>query len=168
LNQLLELASPQLAGVCLPQMTPKDILEVALIVIGSLGGGGLIVFGLSGYLGEVWADRALEKQKQEHTQLNIAFTNQLEIAKRRLQIELDAQGLLQRLRIESEFERIKELWKRIVILKDAFRALPTSGFALVNLDPEKQSTFHVNASNAFVTRFQEAYDFWSKETHSSR
>src|ERR1700731_1947465 len=96
------------------QMTPKEILEVALTVIGSLGGGGLIVFGLSGYLGKRWADRALEKQKQEYAQLNIAFTNQLDIATRRLQIELDAQGLLQKLRVESEFERVKELWRRIV------------------------------------------------------
>ncbi len=35
-------------------------------VIGSLGGGSIIVFGLSGYLGKRWADRALEKQKQEY------------------------------------------------------------------------------------------------------
>ena len=58
-------------------MTPKEILEVALTVIASLVGGGAIVFGLSGFLGKVWADRALSKQKQEYDQLNIAFTHQL-------------------------------------------------------------------------------------------
>jgi hypothetical protein len=143
-------------------MTPKEIFEVALTVIGSLGGGGLIVFGLSGYLGKRWADRALEKQKQEYAQLNIAFTNQLDIATRRLQIALDAQGLLLKLRIESEFERVKELWRRIVVLRDAFWSMPKSGFAFVNPDKEIQHQFHVKASSDFVTRFHEAYDFWSK------
>jgi hypothetical protein len=88
-------------------MSVKDILEVALTVIASLGGGGAIVFALSSYLGKRWADRALEKQKQDYAHLKIEFTNQLDI-ERRLQIELDAQGLLQKLRIESEFEKIKE------------------------------------------------------------
>jgi hypothetical protein len=147
-------------------MPVKDILEVALTVIASLGGGGAIVFGLSSYLGKRWADRALEKQKQEYAHLNIEFTNQLDIAKRRLQIELDAQGLFQRLRIESEFERIKELWRRIVILRDAFSSLPKGGFALVNPDKEIQHQFHVKCSDDFVNRLHEAYDFWSKETLS--
>src|SRR5947209_19434584 len=35
----------------------RDVLNVALVVIGSLGGGGLIVFGLSGFLGRIWIDR---------------------------------------------------------------------------------------------------------------
>ena len=58
-------------------MTFSEIAETAASVIVSLGGGGLIVFGLSSYLGKVWANRVLEKQRQENTQLNIQLTNQL-------------------------------------------------------------------------------------------
>jgi hypothetical protein len=150
----------------IPAMTAKEVFEVAAAVIASLGGGGVIVFALSGYLGKRWADRALEKQKQEYAQLNIAFTNQLDIATRRLQVALDTQGLFQRLRIESEFDRVKKLWRRVVILKDAFWLIPKSGFAFVNPDKEKQHEFHLKASSDFATRFQEAYNFWSKETLS--
>jgi hypothetical protein len=147
-------------------MNQAEIWQVAAAVIAALGGSGAIILGLSSYLGKRWADRALEKQKQEYAQLNIAFNSQLDIATRRLQIELDAQGLFQKLRIESELERIKELWRRIVILRDAFWSILKSGFAFVNPDKEKQHEFHLKASNDFVTRFQEAYEFWSKETLS--
>jgi hypothetical protein len=58
-------------------LTLKDALEIAASVIVSLGGGGAIVFALSGYLGKIWADRALEKQRQQNTQLNLEFTHQL-------------------------------------------------------------------------------------------
>jgi uncharacterized membrane protein len=57
-------------------MTFSEIAEMAASVIVSLGGG-LIVFGLSSYLGKVWANRVLEKQRRENTQLNIQLTNQL-------------------------------------------------------------------------------------------
>ncbi len=62
----------------------KDVFEVAAAVIVSLGGGGAIVFRLSGFLGKLWADRALqtqkeeserqlEEQRQQYAQLNISF-----------------------------------------------------------------------------------------------
>ena len=71
-------------------MNFKDVVEVGAAVITSLGGGGALVLGFSNYLGKIWADRALEKQRHEYSQLNIAFQNQLDMATRRLQVELDA------------------------------------------------------------------------------
>ncbi len=38
-------------------MTFADVVKVGAAVIVSLGGGGAIVFGLSGFLGKVWVDR---------------------------------------------------------------------------------------------------------------
>lgn len=38
-------------------MTWTDALQVGLVVIGSLGGGGAIVYGLSGFLGQMWVQR---------------------------------------------------------------------------------------------------------------
>src|SRR5580704_11559963 len=77
----------------------KDAFEMAAAVIVSLGGGGAIVFGLSGFLGKLWADRALqsqkaegerqlERQRQEYAQLNISFTHQLDLASKQVQAEL--------------------------------------------------------------------------------
>jgi hypothetical protein len=100
-------------------MSPKDVFEICASIIVSLGGGAGIVFSLSGYLGRVWAERGLAKQRQEYDQLNIAFTNQLDIATRRLQVVLDAVGHLHKLRTQDEFEKLQELWKRIAILRTA-------------------------------------------------
>lgn len=41
----------------------SEMLQIALLVLGSLGGGGLIVVGLSGWLGKVWADRITQKER---------------------------------------------------------------------------------------------------------
>lgn len=41
----------------------SEMLQIALLVLGSLGGGGLIIVGLSGWLGKVWADRITQKER---------------------------------------------------------------------------------------------------------
>lgn len=44
-------------------MTFFDLLRIASLVIASLGGSGMIVFALSSWLGKVWADRLMQKQR---------------------------------------------------------------------------------------------------------
>jgi hypothetical protein len=105
-------------------MTLKEAIEICGAILVSLGGASGIILALSNYIGKLWADRALEKQKQEYTKLNIEFSNQLDIAKRHLQIELDALGHLHKLRTQAEFDKLQELWKTIAALRDAFRGLP--------------------------------------------
>ena len=76
-------------------MTFTEIAELAAAVIASIGGGGAIVLGLSGYLGRIWADRAVEKlraenardlerERQEFARLNAEFTLQLKASQRYL------------------------------------------------------------------------------------
>lgn len=47
-------------------MTWEDILKIVAGVLASIGGGGAIVFGLSSWLGKVWADRLLEKERASY------------------------------------------------------------------------------------------------------
>jgi hypothetical protein len=147
-------------------MTPKDAFEVAGSVILSLGGGGAIVLGLSGYLGKVWADRGLEKQRQEYTRLNLEFNHKLDLASRRIQMQLDTLGHLYKLQTESEFHKISELWKKLSYLRTAFSCIPRHGFALVSPDPQIRHDAHVRASNRFIASWNEAYETWSAETLS--
>lgn len=49
-------------------MEIKDALELSGIILGSLGGGAAIVFGFSSWLGKVWANRLMAKEKAEHAQ----------------------------------------------------------------------------------------------------
>jgi len=47
-------------------MLRKEIWEIAQAIILSIGGGGLIIFLLSSYMGKIWATRILEKEKRDH------------------------------------------------------------------------------------------------------
>jgi hypothetical protein len=95
-------------------MTLAQFFAIIGGVLLSLGGGGAIVAGLAQYVGKRWADRALEKQKQEYAQLNIQFQSQLELATRRIQVELERISLLHKLRTEQEFVKLYELWKKLI------------------------------------------------------
>lgn len=144
-------------------MNAYEVWKVAAAVIASIGGGGGIVFGLSGYLGKIWADRGLEKQKQEYAQLNIAFTHQLDLASKQVQIELDRLGHLNRLRTESEFRKLSELWKSIARLRFAFSGLPKDAYDLQASDKQAHHESHLKASNRFFERWHEAFELWNEE-----
>ena len=47
-------------------MRPSDLGEIVLAVLASLGGGGAIVFGMSNWLGKVWADRLMQKERAKY------------------------------------------------------------------------------------------------------
>ena len=63
-------------------MTVADIWSTALAVLASVGGGGLIVVGLSSWLGKVWASRILESEKNRYNRemeaLRSGYSRELE------------------------------------------------------------------------------------------
>jgi len=46
----------------------SEILSIAAALLASLGGGGAIVLGMSAWLGKVWAERLMQKEKARHDQ----------------------------------------------------------------------------------------------------
>jgi hypothetical protein len=54
-----------------------EAFEIAQAVLLALGGGGLIILGLSSFLGKVWAQRILETEKSEHEKEISEFKAQL-------------------------------------------------------------------------------------------
>ena len=99
----------------------KDALTLGTTIVTSLGGGGVIVFKLSGYLGRVWADRALEKDRFEYGQLRSKLEADLRNASQFLQAELDKLSLIHKLRRKVNFSG----WQR------CGRTLPISGRRLL-------------------------------------
>jgi len=140
-----------------------DIWNVAAAIITAVGGSSVLIVGLSSYLGKRWADRALEKQKQEYNQLNIAFSHQLDLATRRVQIELDAIGHLHKLRTESEFEKLRELWRCVASLQVAYFNLPKSGLVLAFADESLNKKHRIQTSFDFSKRLSETFEIWSRE-----
>ena len=66
-------------------MTFQDILNLSLTIIASLGGGAVIVFGFSSFLGKIWADRLMVRERAEHaTQLEHLRTELKQKADRNL------------------------------------------------------------------------------------
>jgi len=43
-----------------------EVLKISGAILSSLGGGAVIVFGFSSWLGKVWANRLMEKEKADH------------------------------------------------------------------------------------------------------
>jgi len=56
-----------------------DAFEIAQAVLLSMGGGSLIVFTLSSFLGKVWAKRILQSEKQEHDKELSKYKAQLDL-----------------------------------------------------------------------------------------
>ncbi len=126
-------------------------------------------WGFTGYLGKVWAARGLEKQRQEYARLNLELTHQLDLISRRTQVELDTLGHLHKLRTESEFEKMRELWKHIALVRDAFKELPISAHYVLRTvpqDPEGYKAYCIKTSLDFVTRSKEAMQFLREEALS--
>lgn len=87
-------------------MTTNEILKIVLGVIGALGGGGAIVLGLSGYLGQLLAKRYEEKIKAKFQNEINAYQSQLDIIK---QVTLRYS--------DKQFEHYGKLWASLYDLK---------------------------------------------------
>jgi hypothetical protein len=119
----------------------KDALTLGTAIVTSLGGGGAIVLGLSGYLGRRWADRALEKDRSEYGQLKSKLEADLRNASQFLQAELDKLTLIHKLRTEGEFQRLATMWKNFANLRSAFASLPHLGHQPVPRDANQRALY---------------------------
>ncbi|MCW3148916.1 hypothetical protein N8H22_09960 [Stutzerimonas stutzeri] len=85
-------------------MNLTEILGVSGAVLGSLGGGALIIFGFSNWLGKVWANRLMEKEKADHTRALEALRTQLTQETESYKIKLKKSEFI----FEREFEATSE------------------------------------------------------------
>lgn len=92
-------------------MSIEDIYRIAGAIVTSIGGGALIVMACSSWLGRVWANRILEKDK-------LKYTTELETIKSELQRESERQKVTFSLYFEGQFKIYNELWVALVELQD--------------------------------------------------
>lgn len=59
-------------------MTAQDFASVAFYLLGSVGGAAVLVFTLSSWLGKVWAQRIMDKERAEHERDLAALRSKLE------------------------------------------------------------------------------------------
>jgi hypothetical protein len=59
-------------------ITLPDVWKVALAVIGSIGGGGVVVAAFSGFLGKIWAERLMASDRAQHEAVLLKLRTALE------------------------------------------------------------------------------------------
>lgn len=90
-----------------------DVLKIGATILASLGGGGLIVFGLSSWLGGVWATHLMESERQSHA---------IELEKLRNSLQRFTETELRSLDLQLEIKK-KEHLDRVTIYRGAMDLL---------------------------------------------
>jgi hypothetical protein len=107
-------------------MTGSEVWWVTAAVISALGGGGAIVLSLSGWLGKVWAARILEADRLKYQKEFERIKNEMELANRQFQAEMDKTIVVHRMHFEVEFRAIQDAWNGISRLRAAMSVLRPS------------------------------------------
>jgi len=85
--------------------------------LGSLGGAGIVLAGLSGWLGEVWINRLLENDKLRYGTKLEEVRNALDARIRKLQAGIDRTVLVHRLQFETEFKALRDVWAKTATVR---------------------------------------------------
>jgi hypothetical protein len=119
-------------------MSWTETLGLAGAILGSLGGGSIIVFAASNWLGKVWANRILEKEKAElqreleHYKTDLqkdiekektALQREIEKAKVQYQLEAEKNKAKYIRYSETQFKMYNDLWHALCQLEEAAETL---------------------------------------------
>jgi hypothetical protein len=91
----------------------KQIFEVATAMLASLGGGTAILFGLSSWLGKVWANRILEKEKAEHNKEIEHYKSELNRELTRIGKIQDKELYISKAQYDNEYKIYQEIWGKM-------------------------------------------------------
>lgn len=137
--------------------------QLGTAIVTSLGGGAAIAFGLSNYLGKVWADRALERERHKYADILQSAKSELDKATNRYQVELDSLKLVHTLRTTEEFARLGKLWKHMAILQDTFKAASGLGLRVVPADENDRRRYLDLLRGEYEKALIEARQFFLEE-----
>ena len=84
--------------------------ELLVTILGSVGGTAIIVAGLSNWLGKVWANRILEKDKRK-------YQEEIERIKKEYEVHFDGLKAVLLRYSENQFDIYRELWGSLCELK---------------------------------------------------
>lgn len=122
--------------------------STALAVIASIGGGGLIVLGMSTWLGKVWASRILESDRRR-------FSEELE----RIRGELEKTIHAHRIQFETEFKVLSEIWEKVAAVRQTMGGVrPTADIVTVDEDPTERLHRRLNLFREAFSKLVQAVD----------
>jgi len=120
--------------------------EMILTIIGSIGGSAALFYGLSNWLGKVWAGRILEKDKNR-------YREEIELLKKQYEVHFDGLKAVLLRYSENQFDIYRELWGSLCELKLTtddlwIRATPDSVSKFS--DQLNKSRFWLEKSSLFI------------------
>jgi hypothetical protein len=139
-------------------VSAAEVFQVAATVLVALGGGGAIIAGMSSWLGKLWADRLLERER---------VTNEgvLEAYKRELELSFNARNRVS----EAEFEIYRQLWTEVTQV--SFWGLGIrSGLTKSSLSEEEHVTRYREFQQAlrqFEVSYQSHRPFYAPKVHEA-
>jgi hypothetical protein len=145
----------------------REVIQIATTILIALGGAGAIILSLSGYLGRIWAERLMGRERHAHERDLEALRSEL-AARTTWEVE-QFRATLQLAAVEHEvrFSRLHE--KRAQVLAELYKLLVEATWQASSLanpfqfvgDPDKP-TLYVAAMNAIAAyyRFFDQHRIW--------
>ena len=128
------------------------VWKIVAGILASLGGGGLIVLALSGWLGKVWAARILERDRLHYTTELERFKTELDRSTRQLQANVDRTVFVGRVHFETEFKALADIWSKVAAMRASMAVVrPMSDIVPANENPEQREERQVSRLRAFLS-----------------
>lgn len=129
-----------------------EVLSIASTIILSLGGSGAIIIGLSNWLGKIWANRILEKEKHKYTKELEEYKNTLSEKMSILNSLIDKSSFVTKLQYEKEFSIYQEIWEALVnCIRVTKRLYPKSEDKPI--DQDKLEEFQIKKWEEYLDSF---------------
>lgn len=127
-------------------MTVDEVYKIGLAIITSLGGGALIIFAFSSWLGKVWASRILETEK-----------HQLELLRREHEVRFS------KLHLERA-EAIKEIAQKLQELDDSLHTILKEFQPIEDPDINSKITDFIRIHSDYIQAYKKNRIYFTKET----
>ncbi|MGR7920674.1 hypothetical protein ACU6RQ_06110 [Zobellella denitrificans] len=99
-------------------MTWADTFQIITAALGAVGGSALIIFGLSSWLGKVWANRILEQDKFKYSQELESLRSATQNFHSSLSLTNATYFETKKAFAEKRVQAISEVWKRFIEFRD--------------------------------------------------
>lgn len=136
-------------------MSIKDIFEVAGAILASLGGGTVLVFELSNWLGKVWANRILENEKAEHSKELERYKNELIEELEKAKAFNDKALYVSKVQYDNEYKIYMEIWAKLHECIVYTLSLYPQGIENVPADKKEFEQYQIKKYEEYVTRYND-------------
>ncbi len=129
------------------------IWKTVLAIIASVGGGGVIILGLSSHIGKLWADRLLQKKSQDFERELETYKKDLSIEVERYKSKAEELNYVSKVQFEAEYETYKQIFAALFDFAAASSNLFPYGFDQIPADMNDRKEEYIKRYQFYVDSF---------------